>query len=148
MNSVSISNSTTQVSTGSRTFIQRHAVPLFFLLAFGLTWAIQVPLVLDARGVPGFDVPDAFQLLQGFMPGIAAVVIAALASGRAGSWTSCGESSAGVQGSVGTLSRSLARERSTCPPSLAARYSAPLHQSCPKFRGSRDWHTSCSSRSI
>lgn len=67
-----------------RTFVQHYAVPIFFVLAFALTWAIQIPLVLDARGMLPFHVPGIFQFLQGPMPGIAALIVAGLASGRAG----------------------------------------------------------------
>ena len=68
----------------ARTFIQRHAVAIFFVLAFALTWMIQVPLVLDARGQFPVHVPEIFLFLQGPMPGIAALVVAGMASGRAG----------------------------------------------------------------
>lgn len=67
-----------------RTFIQRHAVGVFFALAFAMTWAIQIPLVLDARGMLPFHVPDALVFIMGPMPGIAALIVAGLASGRAG----------------------------------------------------------------
>lgn len=70
--------------TTPQTFLERQAVPLFFVLAFALTWAIQIPLVLDARGMLPFHVPGIFQFLQGPMPGIAALIMAGLASGRAG----------------------------------------------------------------
>lgn len=70
--------------TATRPFIQKHAVPVFFVLAFALTWAIQIPLVLDARGMLPFHIPGIFQFLQGPMPGIAALIVAGLASGRAG----------------------------------------------------------------
>lgn len=75
----SVSNSTT-----ARTFIQRHAVAIFFVLAFALTWMIQIPLVLDARGQFPVPVPEIFIFLQGPMPGIAALLVAGMASGRAG----------------------------------------------------------------
>lgn len=68
----------------NRTFVQQYAVWLFFVLAFVLTWAIQIPIVLDARGALPFHIPGIFQLLQGPMPGIAALIMAALASGKAG----------------------------------------------------------------
>lgn len=82
--------STTTFSThavpdaNQKTFVQRHSVSLFFVLAFALTWVIQIPLVLDARGMLPFHVPEIFQFLQGPMPGIAALIMAGLASGRAG----------------------------------------------------------------
>lgn len=82
--SVSSSVLNAQPISHERTFIQQHAVWLFFVLAFALTWAVQIPLVLDARGTLPFHIPGIFQLLQGPMPGIAALIMAALASGKAG----------------------------------------------------------------
>lgn len=67
-----------------RTFVRRHAVALFFVLAFALTWAVQIPIVLDARGMLPVHIPGIFQLVQGPMPGIAALLMAAWVSGRAG----------------------------------------------------------------
>jgi hypothetical protein len=84
MSSVTLPVTRVSDSAGKRTFIQKHAVALFFALAFALTWMIQIPLVLDARGELPFSVPFVFQFLQGPMPGIAALIIAGLASGRAG----------------------------------------------------------------
>jgi membrane protease YdiL (CAAX protease family) len=59
-------------------------LPSFFILAFVLTWLIQIPLVLDSLGLMPFQVPGIFQVLQGPMPGVAAIIIAAIASGKAG----------------------------------------------------------------
>lgn len=70
--------------TTPQTFLQRHAVSIFFVLAFALTWLFQIPLVLDARGMLPFHVPGFFVFLQGPMPGIAALLMAGLVSGRAG----------------------------------------------------------------
>lgn len=84
MSTAAISLSPTPTKTAQQTFIQRHAVAVFFVLAFALTWLFQIPLVLDARGALPFHVPEFFVFLQGPMPGIAALIIAALASGRAG----------------------------------------------------------------
>lgn len=83
-----MSSISTAVGAGSisneQTFVQRNAVSLFFVLAFVLTWAVQIPIVLDARGMLPFHIPGIFQLVQGPMPGIAALILAALASGKAG----------------------------------------------------------------
>lgn len=84
MKTATLSAPTVPNATLNKTFVQRHAVSLFFVLAFALTWMIQIPLVLDARGMLPFHVPDIFQFLQGPMPGIAALIMAGLASGRVG----------------------------------------------------------------
>lgn len=84
MSSTVVSLGSTPAKTAQQTFIQRHAVAVFFILAFAMTWIFQIPLVLDARGALPFHVPEFFVFLQGPMPGIAALIIAAVVSGRAG----------------------------------------------------------------
>lgn len=84
MSTATISVNSLPDAAVERTFIQRHSVSLFFVLAFALTWMIQIPLVMDARGMLPFHVPDIFQFLQGPMPGIAALIMAGVVSGRAG----------------------------------------------------------------
>lgn len=84
MSSLSVTANVPQTHSLGRTFVQRYAVWLFFVLAFALTWMIEIPVVLDARGALPFHIPFIFQLLMGFMPGVAALILAALASGKAG----------------------------------------------------------------
>ena len=57
--------------------ISRHPLSVFFLLTFGLTWAVWVP---RAAGVPVGVVGQ----LSTWAPAVAAVLAAALTSGRAG----------------------------------------------------------------
>lgn len=63
---------------------RRHAVALFFVLAFALTWAIEIPLVLDDLNLLPFHLSPALQFLMGPMPGVAALLMAGLVSGKAG----------------------------------------------------------------
>jgi membrane protease YdiL (CAAX protease family) len=85
MNSVSTSVGAGVQTAARRTnIIQRYPLPVFFILAFALTWAIQIPQTLDTRGMLPFHVPPILLLVAGFMPAVAAIIVAAIASGRAG----------------------------------------------------------------
>src|SRR5690349_22426736 len=58
------------------------ALALFFALTFLLSWAIWVPVMTASFGLPGFEFPPA-GLVGALMPGIAALIIAAVVGGRA-----------------------------------------------------------------
>jgi membrane protease YdiL (CAAX protease family) len=54
-------------------------VGIFWLLAFGLAWALSVPTALAVHGQPvPYDLPQGAMRLMGFAPAIAAIVAAAL----------------------------------------------------------------------
>lgn len=55
---------------------------MFWLLAFGLAWAVTVPAALSAHGIAELGVPQGLARLTGFAPAVAALV-AALFSGQA-----------------------------------------------------------------
>lgn len=53
-------------------------MPLFWLLAFGLAWAITVPAALSVHGIVHIaDIPQGLTRLTGFAPAIAAFIAAA-----------------------------------------------------------------------
>ncbi|HLN62745.1 MAG TPA: type II CAAX endopeptidase family protein [Symbiobacteriaceae bacterium] len=62
-------------------WVKRYQIPLFFVLAYAIAWAIWIPTVLKARGVIGWEIPGAgtFGL---FGSSIAATLTAWLAEGR------------------------------------------------------------------
>lgn len=65
-----------------RAFVRRHAVAVFVVLAYAISWADWVPLLLrGARVVPGGSITHFPGLLG---PGIAAFVVVALTEGTAG----------------------------------------------------------------
>jgi membrane protease YdiL (CAAX protease family) len=70
-------------ATGPLAAVRRHPLLVFFALAFGLTWAIQIPWVAGERGWLPFQVPVPLVLLQGWMPGLAAVLVTGIVGGRA-----------------------------------------------------------------
>ena len=63
-------------------FVRRHPLVAFFVLAFGLTWAIMVPLVLASYGLVPF--PEALPLLvaMGYGPTFAALLVTGALGGR------------------------------------------------------------------
>src|ERR1051326_8525032 len=63
--------------------IRRHPIAALLILTFGLAWLFEIPWVLDARGVLPFSFPFWGVLLMGWMPGIAAIVVAGATGGRA-----------------------------------------------------------------
>lgn len=61
-----------------------RALLAFFGLAFALSWAIEVPLALQARGVVRIGLPPATHYLASFGPLIAAVLVVQRRAGPAG----------------------------------------------------------------
>ena len=50
--------------------IRRHPIAALLVLTFGLTWLLEIPRVLDARGELPFAFPFWAVLLMGWMPGL------------------------------------------------------------------------------
>lgn len=79
---------TTSVLTSSKSqsgsFVRKYPLLFFFLLAYGLTWPFMIVEVLDSYDMLPFKVPMAILILQAFMPGLAAVIVTGLISGREG----------------------------------------------------------------
>jgi membrane protease YdiL (CAAX protease family) len=56
--------------------VRRHPLAAFFVLAFVLTWLVEIPMLSSPRLAP-------LQLVLGWMPGLAAVLVAGAVGGRA-----------------------------------------------------------------
>src|SRR5947207_138623 len=69
--------------SGAFRLIRRHPIAALLVLTFGLTWLLEIPRVLDARGELPFAFPFWGVLLMGWMPGLAAIIVAAATGGRA-----------------------------------------------------------------
>ena len=64
------------------TFVRRHPVASFFVLAYGLSWAYWIPLALaGVRTAPGSTSTHEPGLLG---PAVAAFILTGLTQGRAG----------------------------------------------------------------
>lgn len=75
----------------TRPFLRRHPLLSFYLLAYGFTWALGVPLVLSRRGLIALDVPHLVEPFAAFGPFIAALIVLRAAEGRDG-WRSLSRS--------------------------------------------------------
>jgi membrane protease YdiL (CAAX protease family) len=67
--------------------IRRHPLVAFFALAFGLAWAILVPMTLASHGLvpfPGGNEALPLLIFMGYGPTIAAILVSAAVGGRAG----------------------------------------------------------------
>src|ERR671938_468873 len=69
-------------AAGPLGLIRRYPVTALLVLTFGLTWLFEVPQVLDARSELPFAFPFWGVILMGWMPGFAAVIVAAATGGR------------------------------------------------------------------
>jgi membrane protease YdiL (CAAX protease family) len=64
-------------STTTAAVVGRHPLAVFFFLAFALTWLVEIPMLASPRLAP-------LQLVVGWMPGLAAVLVAGVIGGRPG----------------------------------------------------------------
>ncbi len=64
-------------------FVRSHPIVALLFLTFGLTWMLEIPMVLAARGVLPFEFPLWGVILMGWMPGLAAILVALATGGRA-----------------------------------------------------------------
>src|SRR3982074_1490894 len=67
----------TRSTAGPLGLIRRFPVAALVILTFGLTWLLEIPRVLDARGELPFPFPFWAVILMGWMPGVAAIIVAA-----------------------------------------------------------------------
>src|SRR5438067_4241920 len=69
-------------SVGPLGLIRRFPVVALLILTFALSWLLEIPWVLDARGDLPFTFPFWGVILMGWMPGVAAVIVAGATGGR------------------------------------------------------------------
>ncbi len=65
-------------------WLRRHPLTGFVLLAYGMTWFALAPLVLSAQGLVAWQVPPTWHGLGALGPLLAALIITAAAYGRRG----------------------------------------------------------------
>ena len=64
-------------------WLRRHPLPVFFCVAYGVSWSIGVPLALQAQGVVPERLPWSLHYLTAFGPAAAALLVARLLRGSA-----------------------------------------------------------------
>lgn len=69
---------------GLRAFIKRNPLTSMYLIMFTLAWSIMIPQALYSQGILSAPLPEFLEILTGWAPGIAAVLVAALVAGGAG----------------------------------------------------------------
>ncbi len=57
---------------------------MFFVLAYGLSWAVEIPLALRARGLISAPIPWSLHYLAAYGPMLAAIIVTGLITGREG----------------------------------------------------------------
>jgi membrane protease YdiL (CAAX protease family) len=65
-------------------WIKKHSLLTFFILAYAISWTIEIPLVLRARGVIQVHIPFLLHYLSAFGPMSAALIVTGLTSGSRG----------------------------------------------------------------
>ncbi|MEE4186776.1 MAG: CPBP family intramembrane glutamic endopeptidase [Gammaproteobacteria bacterium] len=65
-------------------FVKRSPLLSYFLLAYGFTWSLAVPLLLTKRGFIDAHIPHGLEAVAAFGPCVAALVVLGLTRGRAG----------------------------------------------------------------
>lgn len=79
-----ITSVTSTHESGLKAFVKRNPLTSMYVVLFVLAWAVMIPQALHSQGFISAPVPLWLELLTGWAPGIAAVVVASVASGRAG----------------------------------------------------------------
>lgn len=74
--------------------IQRHPVASYFILAYAISWAIEIPIALSVQGIVPLRVPLWIHYFASFGPAVAALVV-----------TAALQESAGVLGLLGRIAK-------------------------------------------
>ena len=64
--------------------MKRHPLAWFIVLAYSLSWAIEIPLALQAQGLLQEFIPYRFHYLAGYGPLMASLVVTAMRAGKMG----------------------------------------------------------------
>jgi membrane protease YdiL (CAAX protease family) len=62
----------------------RHSLLMFFVLAYALFWAVEIPLALRAQGLIAAPIPWSLHYVAAYGPLLAAILVTGVTSGREG----------------------------------------------------------------
>ena len=79
-----ITTNLTSPETGLRSFVRRHQLISMYILMFVLAWSVMIPQALYSQGLLSAPVPAFLEILTGWAPASAAVVVTAMVAGRTG----------------------------------------------------------------
>lgn len=83
MNTSTVSSKSTSTSRNLLPVVQRHPLVFFFILAYAISWIVFIPYVLAEWGILQGDY-TLFYVVHTFGPTLAAIVMTAIISGKAG----------------------------------------------------------------
>jgi membrane protease YdiL (CAAX protease family) len=64
--------------------IRKYPLPVFFMLAIGLTWIFMIADALGSQGILPFRLPLPLMIIMGYMPTLAAVIVVGKTQGKIG----------------------------------------------------------------
>lgn len=70
--------------TALTTWIKKHPLPAFFMLAYGLSWMVEIPLALEAQGLIQMRMPFSVHYLAAYGPMLAALIVTRVVGGPRG----------------------------------------------------------------
>ncbi len=65
-------------------WVTKYSLPLYFLLAYAFSWAIEIPVALSMQGVISARIPPALYYFASFGPFLAALIVTIAAEGLPG----------------------------------------------------------------
>jgi membrane protease YdiL (CAAX protease family) len=65
-------------------FIKRNPLISMYVIMFSLAWSVMIPQSLYSQGILSAPIPEFFEILVGWSPAIASIVVTAVIAGRAG----------------------------------------------------------------
>jgi len=71
-------------SSDSAAWVNKYSLPIYFVLAYVLSWAVEIPIALTVQGLLPFKIPLAVHYLASFGPMLAALIVVSLTEGRQG----------------------------------------------------------------
>jgi membrane protease YdiL (CAAX protease family) len=69
---------------GLKAFVKRNPLFSMYLIMFILAWSIMIPQALYSQGVLSAPLPEILEILTGWAPAMAAILVSAALAGRAG----------------------------------------------------------------
>lgn len=65
-------------------FIKRNPLLSMYLIMFTVAWSVMIPQALYSQGILSAPLPEFIEILTGWVPGIAAILVTAVVTGREG----------------------------------------------------------------
>src|SRR5512139_2674536 len=69
---------------GILAFVKRNPLISVYIIMFTLAWSVMIPQALYSQGILSAPLPVILEILVGWSPAIAAIIVSAVLAGRAG----------------------------------------------------------------